>query len=173
MMFSRYPTHKGIRMKKLFEIPIYALSPAKLDINVGKRITKLKELFTHSDADTIAHVIDSETYPMRCWDYNHIIGYIRIAISKTDILFDVFMPISTPKRYVWNTRRKTYVQNICANGTHIYCGSLKTNEEFRKAISSMLEQVITDHVPTDFYVDRAAFDTNNDHLDYLTIVQDV
>lgn len=84
MMFSRYPTHKGIRMKKLFEIPIYALSPAKLDISVGKRITKLKELFTHSDADTIAHVIDSETYPMRCWDYNHIIGYIRIAISKTD-----------------------------------------------------------------------------------------
>jgi hypothetical protein len=74
---------------------------------------------------------------------------------------------------VWNTKRKIHVQNIGVNGTHIYWGSLKTNEEFREAVSSMLDQVITDHIPKRFYVDREAFDTINAYLDYLAIVQDI
>ena len=160
-------------MKKLFEIPVYALSATKLNIRTDKRIASMKGLLPYSNPDEAALVIDRETLPMRSWDYNHIIGYIRIAISKTDILFDVFMPFPIPERYVWDTKRKTYVQNIGANGTHIYWGSLKTNEEFRKAVSSMLDQVVTDHIPKRFYVDREAFDAINARLDYLAIVQDV
>lgn len=160
-------------MKKLFEIPVYAISASKLNTRTSKRIADLKELFSHSDPDDAALVIDRETFPMRFWDYNHIIGYIRIAVSKTDIVFDVFMPTPIPERYVWDTKRKIYVQNIGVNGTHIYCGSLKTNAEFRKAVSDMLDQVVTDHIPKRFYVDREAFDAINAHLDYLAIVQDV
>ncbi|MGN0979219.1 MAG: hypothetical protein ACI4PT_02710 [Candidatus Avoscillospira sp.] len=159
-------------MKKLFEIPVYALSPSKLNIRASKRISELKKLFSRSNPDEATVVIDHETLPMRSWDYNHIIGYIRIAVSKTDILFEVFMPIPIPKKYVWYTSRKIYVQNICASGTHIYWGSLKTNEEFHDAVSNMLDQVITDHIPERFHVDREAFDATNKHLDYLTIVQD-
>ena len=160
-------------MKKLFEIPVYALSASKLNTRTSKRIADLEELFSRSDPGEAALVIDREALPMRSWDYNHIIGYIRIAVSKTDILFDVFMPIPIPNRYTWNAKRKIYVQNIWANGAHIYWGSLKTNEEFRKAVSGMLDQVITDHIPKRFYVDRETFDAINAHLDYLTIVQDV
>ena len=160
-------------MKKLFEIPVYALSASKLNTRTNKRIADLKTLFSRSDPDEATFVIDHETFPMRSWDYNHIIGYIRIAVSKTDILFDVFMPIPIPERYVWNTKQKIHVQNIWTNGTHIYWGSLKTNEEFREAVSSMLDQVITDHIPKRFYVDREAFDTINAYLDYLAIVQDI
>lgn len=159
-------------MKKLFEIPVYALDAFKLNIRTTKRIADLKELFSHSDPDKTALAIDRETLPMRSWDYNHIIGYIRISVSKTDILFEVFLPVPIPKRYVWNTSKKLYVQNICANGTHIYWVSLKTNEEFREAVSNMLVQVITDHIPARFHVDREAFDAINGHLDYLTIIQD-
>ena len=160
-------------MKKLFEIPVYVLSASKLNTRTSKRIAKLEELLSRSDPDEAAFVIDRETFPMRSWDYNHIIGYIRIAVSKTDVLFDVFTPIPIPERYVWSTKRKIHVQNIGANGTHIYWGSLKTNEEFREAVSSMLDQVITDHIPKRFYVDREAFDTINAYLDYLAIVQDI
>ena len=160
-------------MKKLFEIPVYALSASKLNTRTSKRIANLKELFSRSAPDEAALVIDRETLLLRSWDYNHIIGYIRIAVSKTDILFDVFMPIPIPERYVWNTKRKIYVQNIWANGAHIYWGSLKTNEEFREAVSSMLDQVVTYHIPKRFDVDREAFDAINAHLDYLSIVQDV
>lgn len=160
-------------MKKLFEIPVYALSAPKLNARTSKRIAELEELLSRSDPNEAAFVIDRETFPMRSWDYNHIIGYIRIAVSKTDILFDVFMPNPIPVRYVWNTKQKIHVQNIWANGTHIYRGSMKTNVEFREAVSSMLDQVIADHIPERFYVDREAFDTINAHLDYLAIVQDI
>lgn len=95
-------------MEKLFEIPVYALSALKLNIRVSKRILELKKLLVRSDADTASRVIDLETFPMRSWDYNHLIGYIRITATKTDFLFDIFMPIPIPKRYVWNTTRKLY-----------------------------------------------------------------
>lgn len=158
-------------MKKLFEIPVYALSPTKLNLQVNKRIGKLKKLLACSSSENIARVIDIETIPMRNWDYNHIIGYIRITASKTDIIFDVYMPLPFPKRYVWSTTRKFYVENICSNGTRIYMGNFKTNEDIRNSVSNMLEQVIADHIPLRYHVDREAFDTINENLDYLTMFQ--
>lgn len=71
-------------MKKLFEIPVYALSPSKLNIRTSKHISELKKSLVHSDPDEAALAIDRETLLMRFWDYDHIIGYIRIAVSKTD-----------------------------------------------------------------------------------------
>ena len=68
---------------------------------------------------------------------------------------------------------KKYFQNIGANGTHIYHGSLKTNEDISTAISNMLDLVIVAHIPSRFHVDRSAFDTLNKHLDYLNIIQSI
>ena len=106
-------------MKKLFEIPVYALSASKLNTRTNKRIADLKALFSRSDPDEAAFVIDHETFPMRSWDYNHIIGYIRIAVSKTDILFDVFMPIPIPERYVWNTKQKSMSRILGQTDAHL------------------------------------------------------
>lgn len=159
-------------MKKLFEIPVYALSASKLDIQVGKRISELKKLFACLDSDMAAHAIDTETFPMRSWDYNHVVGYIRIGVTMSDILFEVFLPVPLPKRYVWTTTKKPLVQNIGANGTHLYLGNLKTNEEIRKAVANMLGQLITDHIPSRFHVDKEAFEIINKHLDYLNVIQD-
>lgn len=157
-------------MKKIFEIPIYALSPLKLNDRVNKCISKLKSQLSHLDDDTFARIKDIETFPMRSWDYNHIVGYIQVSMSRSDIVFEVFLPIPIPTRYDWRTKRKTRVQNICANGTHFYFASLKTNEDIRNSVEEMLDHVIVDHVPDRFYVDREAFDNINAHLDYLNII---
>ena len=158
-------------MKKLFEIPIYALSPLKLNDRVSKHVSKLKSQLSHLDEETFLHIKDIETFPMRSWDYNHIVGYIQILMSNTDIVFKIFLPIPIPTRYDWRTKRKTRVRNICANGTHFYLGTSKNNDEIREAIKEMLNHVIKDHVPDRFYVDREAFDTTNSHLDYISIKQ--
>ena len=158
-------------MKKLFEIPVYALSASKLGVQVNSRILKLKKTLANSDTDAVEQVIDFETFPMRSWDYNHIIGYIRISATKTDVLFDVFMPLPFPKRYVWNSKRRLFCQNICVNGAHVYLGTLKSNEKIREAVSNMLDQVICDHIPHQFYVDREAFDTLNPYFDYLRVIE--
>ena len=158
-------------MVKIFEIPIYAISPSKLKERVCKYISKLEKLLAHLDKDTSDRVIEIQTFPMRNWDYNHIIGYIRIAVSKSDILFNVFMPLPTPKRYVWTTSKKMLVQDMCTNGTHLYLGLIKNNEEIREEVAKMLSHIIDKHIPARYYVDRAAFDIVNENLDYMSIIQ--
>lgn len=83
------------------------------------------------------------------------------------------MPFPIPKRYVWHSTKKRYFQNIGINGAHIYYGSMKTNEEICLAISKMLDQIISVHIPSRFYVDRVSFDNVNRHLDYLGIIRNV
>ena len=77
-------------MKKLFDIPIYGLSPLKLDDHVSRFVAKLKSQLLHLEEDTFSCIKDIETFPMRSWNYNHIVGYIRVEMSDTDMLFDVF-----------------------------------------------------------------------------------
>lgn len=158
-------------MKKLFDIPIYGLSPLKLDDHVSRFVAKLKSQLLHLEEDTFSCIKDIETFPMRSWNYNHIVGYIRVEMSDTDMLFDVFLPIPIPERYNWRTKRKVCVQDICANGTHFYFGTLKTNEEIRAAMVDMLNQVVADHIPKRFHVDRDSFDILNKHLDYIGIIE--
>lgn len=142
-----------------------------MNSRVNKLMRELREFFAHLDADIATHAIDTETFPMRSWDYNHIIGYIRITASKRDILFDVFLPVPYPKHYVWTTTRKYSVQNIGANGTHIYWRNLKNNAQIREAVDKMVTQITTEHIPSRFHIDREAFDAINEHLDYLSILR--
>ena len=159
-------------MKKLFDIPIYALSPDELGRRVRYKISTVEEKFARSDEETKARVIDRETFPMRCWEYNHIVGYIRVSATRQDIVFDLFVPKPEVERYIWHSPRKAFLYDVNANGTHFYIGNMKTNEEIREATDDMLTWTIKDFLPKRYYVDRSGFDTLNHHLDYLGIVKE-
>ncbi len=159
-------------MKKLFDIPIYALSPDELSHRVKQKIDKLKEYAAGTDPQTMDLIIDNETFPKRCWEYNHIVGYIRISATRQDIVFDLFLPKPEVERYIWNSPRKAFLYDVNANGTHFYIGNMKTNEEIREATDDMLTWMIKDFLPKRYYVDRSSFDNLNHHLDYLGIVNE-
>lgn len=159
-------------MNKLFDIPIYALSPDELSHRVKKKIDKLKEHAAGTDQQMMDLIIDTETFPKRCWDYNHIVGYIRISATRQDIVFDLFLPRPAVERYVWSSPRKAFLYDVNANGTHFYTGNMKTNEEIREAADEMLTGMIKDFLPKRYYVDRAGFDNLNRYLDYLGIIKE-
>lgn len=159
-------------MKKLFDIPIYALRPDELKCRVEQRIAKLKEYAAGADRETMDMIIDCETFPKRCWDYNHIVGYIRISATRQDIVFDLFLPRPAVERYIWNSTRKVFLYDVNANGTHFYIGNMKTNREIQCATAEMLTWVVRNYVPKRFYADRDSFDTLNTHLDYLGIMKE-
>ena len=159
-------------MKNLFDIPIYAISPDELRQRVEKKVDKIKEYATGSDPQTLGLMVETETFPMRCWDYNHIVGYIRISTTRQDIVFDLFLPKPEVERYIWHSPRKAFLYDVNANGTHFYIGNMKTNEEIREATDDMLTWMIKDFLPKRYYVDRSGFDTLNHHLDYLGIVKE-
>ena len=159
-------------MKKLFDIPIYALSPDELSRRVKQKVDKLKECAAGTDLQTMDLIIDAETFPKRCWDYNHVVGYIRISASQQDIVFDLFLPRPVVERYIWNSPRKTFLYDVNPNGTHFYTGNMKTNEEIRKAVGEMLTWMVKDFLPKRYLVDRSGFDNLNRHLDYQGIMKE-
>ena len=159
-------------MKILYNIPIYALSPDKLCRRTKQKIYTLEERYARAGKETVDRIIERETFPMRCWDYNHIVGYIRISATKRDVVFDLFLPKPAVERYIWNSPKKVFLYDVHANGTHFYTGNMKTNEELREAIDEMLTWIIKDFLPKRYYVDRSGFDNLNRHLDYLGIIKE-
>ena len=157
-------------MKKLFDIPIYALTPGELNSRVESYKAKLSEITAGADPEVHELVVDQETFPARCWDYNHIVGYIRISATSQDIVFDVFRPKPAVERYSWKAHKKVFLYNVHANGTHFYTGNMKTNEEIRAAAAEMLTWVVKDFFPARCCADRSCFDALNPHLDYLAII---
>ena len=159
-------------MKKLFDVPIYALSPEELSYRVKRKIDSLKKYLAGNNQQTMDLIIDTETFPKRCWDYNHIVGYIRISAAHQDIVFDLFLPRPAVERYIWSSPRKAFLYDVHANGTHFYAGNMTDNEEIQGAADEMLTWIIKDFLPKRYYVDRSVFDNLNRHLDYLGIIRE-
>lgn len=64
---------------KLFEIPIYALSKKKLKEKVHQKEEKLREKI--KDEKTFQHIRESSILPFGSWEYNHVVGIIKISVK--------------------------------------------------------------------------------------------
>ena len=160
-------------MKKLFDIPVYALDEKTLGQRVDIKIKRIEKNTPNAESDVLERLVERETFPMRNWDYNHVIGYVQLSLTKQEIVATVFMPMPAPSRYYWDSEKKYFVRNLFANGTHVYIGDMKTNKALQVAAAELLEQVIKDHLHGRFYADRAAFDAINGHIDYLNLLQEL
>lgn len=161
-------------MKKLIEIPIYALDKQTLHLRYEKYIEALrKEFLPNIKEDTFQRVLEGETYPKRVWDYNHIVGYIVIGYEFGDILYRIYLPSPKKERYIWKSSKKTFLYDIHANGTHFRIDKRMNNQDVQCEIRDMLNSVIKEHIPKKYFVDRQAFDNINDNIDYLKIFKEV
>lgn len=78
--------------KTLFEIPIYAMSENEFNKRWNEKREKLYADFVkHGHTDESAKQgVSSCFYPRWLWEYNQIIGYIKVSVTATDVIFDVF-----------------------------------------------------------------------------------
>lgn len=111
------------------------------------------------------------TYPYRLWDYNHIVGYIRISTEGRDIFFDIFLSESKCERYRWRSKRKILLYDTSANGTHFYVNDRMTNEDIQVRTAEMLQSVIKTLIPKRYFTDTEAFNNLNGQLSYLEIME--
>ena len=158
-------------MTKLFDIPVYALTEKTLVQRADAKIKTVEKNAPGTNRETLNRLIERETFPMRNWDYNHIIGYIQIGLTKQDIVASVFMPVPAPARYRWDSVKRHFVQDLGANNAHRYIGNMKVNEDIQTVARELLECVIRDHLNRRFHVDRTAFDAVNSYIDYLYLLQ--
>lgn len=157
---------------KLFEIPVYGLSKETLKHRVEARITELKKECESNNVPE-AHqmmLIENQTYPMKIWEYNHIVGFIKVSANGHDVLFEVFMRYDGAQKYLWWASRKHFVRNAGTSGLHFYHGNMKTNAQIQQRIAEMLHDIIDAHIPKRYFVDTQAFDSINIHVDYLSLL---
>lgn len=158
-------------MKKLFEIPIYAFNRKVL----YKREEKVRqEVWNGHEGcpkENINAVAAAATYPACLWDYNHIVGFIRISVDTRDIMFDVFVPTPQRQRYLWWSKRKIFLYNSPVSGAHFHVNEKMTNESVQKRTAEMLQGVIKTHVRKRYFVDTEAFYNLNEQIDYLKITR--
>ncbi len=155
--------------KTLFEIPIYSMSQKKFENRWKKKRDNLyKQFIEQGHTEESAHIgVSNCFYPRWLWQYNQVVGYIRVSVTKVDVLFDLYC--SLDERYAIDSKSRHYIQNWSLNGTHFRIGE-KNNEEIRENIKSWLKVIENNHIPKRFYVDYSTFDNILDFLNIRGIV---
>lgn len=74
---------------------------------------------------------------------------------------------------MWRTSKKIFLYDIHSNGTHFRIDESMSSQDIQHEIMDMLNSIIKEHVPKNYYVDRQAFDNINSKIDYLEIIYEV
>lgn len=159
-------------MYTLFEIPIYAMDKKSLYMKYINHVENFRRrLHQEVSEETFQRCVDIETYPQRSWAYNHVVGVITIIYWHGEICFKVYLPWNNKERYVWTSRKKTFLYDISVNGMHFCVKNTMNNQEIQQELENMLCVVIKEHVPKKYYVDRRAFDNIKSNIDYRKIIK--
>lgn len=155
-------------MKKIFEIPIYAFDKKELNRCIEKsRETFFRQFEYIEDKTSVEQAWKHHIYPQNNWDYNHLVGFIKIYKKQDDIFIDLFL--SDIKRYIWNTMKKKFVTNQFLNGMHFRAAGLD-NTDIRSELDKFLHEVIEHNIKNkSYYVDLAVYKNIKDMIDYQNI----
>ena len=151
----------------LFEIPIYAMSKKEFNKRWDKQKKTLYDTYIshgHSEEDT-KYYVSKFSFPRSLWEYNQIIGYIKISVSKHDVWFDIYC--SLDKVYYADSKQKHFIQDIQANGTHFYLSNPQ-DKEIKTKIFEWLRSIERNYLRKSFYVDYSTF---NNIIEYINIEQ--
>lgn len=153
---------------KLFEIPIYAISPQELEKKVVEKKKRIMEDNSkyNFDEKNINTVIERTTFPQRIWLYNHIIGYITIVKKDHDIVFKIFVPSKEIKHYRWESKKKKFVIDRLSTGLHFRIDTDATASYIQDHILFFLNEVSQPFLEKGYYIDRETFDSIDRLIDY-------
>lgn len=160
-----------MKRKTLFEIPVYAMNEKEFDKRWGKKKSKMyEELVKHGHTEECAkEMIYSLCFPNSVWKYNQVIGFINISISRTDVWFDIYL--SLDKRFCAVSKKKHFVQDIHANGTHFYTSD-KSNDDIKQTIRTWLKMIEKDYLRNSFYVDYSSYNAIINYIDIKQMMED-
>ena len=160
-------------MKYIFAIPIYALSKEHLSRKVKQKeraiIEKRTNVYCQEGSKYMDRIISEECTPMNIWEYNHIIGYIKIGVTAHDVWFEFYLCDSFTK-YNWTTHRKKFIRPYQTIGDHFCVEPERSNIDIGKDIKSMLENVKESNMLNKYFVDSSIFDETYMYLDYNAIM---
>lgn len=145
----------------LFELPIYGINESKLK----QKVEEFSSRFPAIVRDACMTI-----YPQRTWRYNHIVGYIRIYIAKNDCWFDLYLPVNMEK-YRWDGFRKVVLCRSYVSDSHFRLDVIDSNEMFTEMVESKLDYLESILRKT-WYLDKRTYNSLNDKIDYMKIIEE-
>lgn len=157
-------------MRKLFEVPIYAMSEKSLYTQYEK--SKKKFILEHRDTseEILNMAVDTEFFPFRCWEYNHIVGMIVIGVEGKDIVFKKYRSYTGHIKYRWKSKVKKYLVNDMINGKRLDLSKNLNNEDIYIRIREMLSSIIAKE-DAKLFADTRVFDFIGRHIDYKALIR--
>ena len=152
--------------KTLFEIPIYAMSEKEFNKRWDKKKHKLM-ISGHSEEDA-KELIRNIYFPRTLWKYNQIIGFIIIAATQQDIVFEIFC--SMDRKYYLNSQSKHFIQYYSSLGNHFPVID-ETEEGIKQKVCEMLKRIEKydiNPINRNYYIDYSTF---NNVIDFVNIKQ--
>lgn len=154
-----------MKEKTLFEIPIYSMS----EIEFNNRWENIKNKHNsnfysrnNSKEDT-QNAFFNIYYPRNVWEYNQIIGYVKISVTQQDVNFKIYC--TSDKRFYADTCVKHFIKDTFTIGSHFYAGS-DSDETIKNNIRDWLHSFKSDSYYKRFYFD---FTTYNNLIDFINI----
>jgi len=158
-----------MKTNRIIEIPIYGVSRE----NYKKRWDKIRDNYIAylikqgEDIESAQEICQYSQYEYRPnWDYNHIIGFIRVNLMRRGLVVSLYL--ASTKRYrIDGMTRHNLLQQYFHNEDVCYeIKSSDTNEQIIEELRNIINFMISVDVPKRYYIDFTAFD---DMINYLDI----
>ncbi len=156
-------------MKKIFEIPIYAISRETLKKRVDKDKTIFIKKHQYCPDEKLLIAYDNLLLGKKTWEYNHIIGYLVIAKRDSDIIFLLYKPLKPIKRYFWKTEKKSILINQVLNGYHFSMRQYKSNREIILEINNLIKGIIKNHLSKNEILDMEIYNNLKGSIDFWNL----
>ena len=152
--------------KKLFEIPVYALTEEEL----VKRVNRYKDrLFKNEYAVTSVNydLLKAICKGLHLWKYNHIVGYIVVIKEGNDIVFELYK--TECQKYYWSSSVKKAIYNNMITGYHFRLTDGITNDDIIEKILDYCRDIKERFFGNVAYLDTELFDLYSNCIDFKEV----
>lgn len=156
--------------KIIYTIPIYSMPKKEFKRRWDKWKNDWRERsqqMEHSEEETeeIINSIMNMRYPQNVWEYNQIVGFVEIAISRRDVSLNVQKTLDTRIRAVGKV--KHYIQDMMTNDMHFPIGNM-INSEIVMEIDEYLDS-IEQGLTKPFCLYRDTYNNVKNYIDFNEI----
>lgn len=154
---------------RIADIPIYGTDYETFHQKWERHIQKTVDEWVASGWDRLNAdaTYRRHIFPQSVWQYAQIVGFVTIAVSATDVIFEVYAPVN--QRYHYNGKRKINIQCWHTNGLHFPMPSPLDNHMIIGEIYKWIDLIKKDFLPN-YHLDLSVFDAISSHLDCAGII---
>lgn len=159
--------------KRIFEIPIYSSSEKSFNRKWSERIQKAVNKWVNSgwQSEKAKSIIADLAFPRNIWKYSQIIGYLVIDISKTDVWFDIYAPLSN-RGLRYDRTAKFFPQRWDLCNTHFRIEDKMTNMQIAESMNVWINLIWKKYMPN-WLLDLSIFQNTINYIDFLRLISDL